>query len=772
MYKYPITIKLLSETIFGNGQSKNGIVNTDVLLDEEGFPYYLGKSFKGCLKKSMNTILKPFYSNNKCKFDEIVDKLFGSTKKGDTNEQNEGILKFTNFYLDKQIVDIFNEYKLKPAPNNDLILSSLTDIRFGIKMGDNGVSESKSLRASRVLKKGLVFNGAILCSTKLENLELDILENGVKSLKNLGISKSRGKGLVQVRIGDVIKEDSKSINVMETDFNYLLYEIDLRQPIKIGDSQSQYDYEQTKSYISGSIVRGAVLGKYLKSKNIESNIADKNIGFRDLLKKVSFYDAYPIYNGHYSFPTPNIFTTTKDIDKEENKKAYKKNEEFSTVFDVQKVKNQPTVIKLKKGEFSYYENNVLYQFNIKKDYRFHHSQELEEENIFRYESISKGQKFYGIVDVSNIINTDLKKDIYNLLKEKEILYLGGSRTSGYGETKVLKIDKIKEFKELKEKLPYFQQDNDKNKFDIYFLSDSILRDEYHQIKPCFSEDYLDKNLGINISKKNINTEISPVILTGYNSTWKSYLPHVYGIEKGSVIRINLNDLENKINKNLIDEFIKDQKGDRKQEGLGRVIINPKFLNVDIIKYGETNKLCEYERENSFLPLDEELILYIKESRNKATIDKCIKNNTVKNLRDNEQSVDISNSQINNVIGIIDDSLLRKENFMDEFIDKIEKLKEITQNSERNNRNQSILDYRILSNKKLKDLLNLSEMDKKEIVKDILLNGLEQNDFNENIIDELITKNSQNKFKNEEIILKAARDILYYSLKSKGGENIG
>ncbi len=50
MYKYPITIELLSETILGNGQSKNGIVNTDVLLDEEGFPYYLGKSFKGCLK--------------------------------------------------------------------------------------------------------------------------------------------------------------------------------------------------------------------------------------------------------------------------------------------------------------------------------------------------------------------------------------------------------------------------------------------------------------------------------------------------------------------------------------------------------------------------------------------------------------------------------------------------------------------------------------------------------------------------------------------------
>lgn len=87
-----------------------------------------------------------------------------------------------------------------------------------------------------------------------------------KISKNLGINKSRGKGLVQVKIGDVIKEDSKSVDSVKGDFNYLLYEIDLKQPIKIGDSQSQYDYEQTKSYVSGSIVRGAVIGKYLKSK--------------------------------------------------------------------------------------------------------------------------------------------------------------------------------------------------------------------------------------------------------------------------------------------------------------------------------------------------------------------------------------------------------------------------------------------------------------------------------------------------------------------------
>ncbi|EPY2310999.1 RAMP superfamily CRISPR-associated protein [Clostridium sporogenes] len=770
MYKYPITIELLSETILGNGQSKNGIVNTDVLLDEEGFPYYLGKSFKGCLKKSMDTILKPFYTSNKSDFYGIVTKLFGSAKGSNTNEQNEGILKFTNFYLDKQIVDIFNEYNLKEGENKDLILSSLTDIRFGIKVGDNGVSESKSLRASRVLKKGLMFNGTILCSRKLEDTELKVLQNGVKSLKNLGINKSRGKGLVQVKIGDVIKEDSKSVDSVKGDFNYLLYEIDLKQPIKIGDSQSQYDYEQTKSYVSGSIVRGAVIGKYLKSKNINSDKIEKDVNFNNLLKRVRFYDAYPTCDGHYSFPTPNVFRTTKDIDKEEKKKSYKRNIDFSIVFDNEKIKEheeeQPTVIKLKKGEFSYYENNILYQFNVKKDYRFHHSQELEGENIFRYESISKGQKFYGIVDVSNIENEDLKKDIYNMLKEKQTLYLGGSRTSGYGETKVSKIERIKDFKKLKEKLPYFQQDTDKNKLNIYFLSDSILRNEYHQITPCFSEEYLNKNLEINISKKNINSEIYPVILTGYNSTWKSYLPHVYGIEKGSVIRVDLNNSKNQINKNSIDEFIKNQKGDRKQDGLGRLIINPKFLNVDIIKYEGTNKSCEYEHENSFLSLDKELIYYIKESRNKAIVDKCIKNNTVKNLK-NKKDKNISNSQINNIIGIIDDSLLSKEKPMDEFIYRIERLKEITQNGERNERNQSILDYSILSDKKLKDLLKLSREKKKKIVEFIISNGLEPSNLKDRFIKEI----QEDEFKNDEIILKAIRDILYYSLKSKGGENI-
>ncbi|MFD3157035.1 RAMP superfamily CRISPR-associated protein [Haloimpatiens sp. FM7330] len=777
MYKYPITIELLSETIFGNGQSQNGIVNTDVLLDEEGFPYYLGKTFKGCLKESINTILKPYYSKNKGDFNEVVDRLFGSNNKTD-NIENEGILKFTNFYLDKEISDIFSSYEVKEkekSEKKDLILPSLSDIRFGIKMGDNGVSESKSLRASRVLKKGLVFNGFVLSLNQLEGLQLTLLKKGIKSLKNLGINKSRGKGLVNVKIGEIVEINSEKGGNINHNFDYLLYEVDLKQPVKIGDSQSQYDYEQTKSYISGSIVRGAIIGKYLN----KPQDTKKEDDFNHLLKKVYFYDAYPVYeeenNKYYSFPTPNIFRITKDRDKEDES-LYKSNE-FINVFDNKKVDDKPTVIKLKKGDFSYYKQNTLFQFNVKKDYRFHHSNHTKKENIFRYESISKGQKFYGVVDVSRI-DKSLKKEIYNLLKRGEILYLGGSRTSGYGASEVSEIETIKDFSELKQKLQYIKSNVSKDKIDIYFLSDSILRDENHQITSSFSYKYLNKNLNLKLNKedinneKNINMEINPVILTGYNSTWRSCVPHVYGIEKGSVIRINLDKTKNKINEKVIEDFIKHQKGDRKQDGLGRVIINPKFLNPKNIEYKGTNNPHKYGRENSFYTLSNKLIPYIEECKNKIIIDKCIKNNTVSTLLGSKLE-SISKSQINNIVDAIDRSLLSEENNpMDEFKKEVERLKKTTQNSERNKRNSDILNSEILSNETLKSLLNLSDEKIYEIAKNILYKGLENVKSKESIIEEIMKQDSKSNFRKERIILNAVRDIFYYSTKTKEGEDVG
>lgn len=772
MYKYPITIELLSETIFGNGQSKNGIVNTDILLDEEGFPYYLGKTFKGCLKKSIDTILKPFYEKkDKDKFSKTIENLFGYSKR---LEQREGKIKFTNFYLDKAITDIFSDYRngSNNSKREDLIISSLTDIRFSIKMGENGVTESKSLRASRVLKKGLVFNGCISTLDKLEEYELEILENGMKSLKNLGINKSRGKGVVDIKFSGNPHKDDKKIDYVNYDFDYILYEIYLNQPIKIGDSQSQYDYEQSKQYISGSIVRGAIINKYYKLKNEDRD-------FKDLLKKVYFYDCYPIYeNGkekYYSFPTPNIFRITKNTDKED-KDTYNKNEDFSIVFDNSNIsRNEPAVIKLKKGEFAYYKNKVLYQFNIKKDYRFHHSQKMQRENIFRYESISKGQKFYGIVDVSNV-NKNLKNEIYRFLNREEILYLGGSRTSGYGETEISYVKLIKDFDELRKEVEYMENSFDNDVINLYFLSDSILRDENHQVISCFSKEYLKKELEINIDKKDMEMEINPVILTGFNSKWKSYIPHVYGVEKGSVVKIDLNKDKHKVDENTINRFIKIQHGDRKQDGLGRMILNPKFLNCSKIKYLGTNRVCSYDREYSNFKFNIEFLNFIKQCRNGVILKNAIKMIVINKFMMNSASLelkDISKSKINNVISSIDRILFYDENPMKEFKKEIERLDTITQNKERNENNSKVLDYKLIGDITIRSLGKLGDEKLNEIVYDILLEGIDiYNPRKGKIIKEIIENDKNYEFVKEKILLNTIRDILYYSTQIKDGEDVG
>lgn len=738
MFRYPVTIELLSETIFGNGESKNGVVNTEILLDKNGLPYFMGKTFKGYLKNAINTILKPYYENRKYdKFGQIVNDLFGLYENSNDKKiynQKEGKIKFNNFHLDKDISKIF-----LGSINKGEILSALTDIRFAIKVND-GVSEENSLRASRVLKEGLVFTGYIECDEKLSDDEYKLLKEGICALKNLGINKSRGKGLVKVEIGNKEECEDRNIKLEDRDFSYIFYEIELKEPVKIGDSQSKSDYEESKLYITGSSIRGAVINRYLKYYKNE------NLNFMNLLKKVYFYDAYPIYSKqnekYFSFPTPNIFRISKERDKEEDKKYEK--EQYSLIFDTDDKHNDRRVVKLRKGAFSYYNDGKMYQFDIKKDYKIHHSQQLEKGNIFRYESISKGQKFYGIIDVSKL-DSELKKCIINLLVENSILYLGGSRTGGYGKTKLTAINTIRDFNELQRKLTYLQTDKcNRDNIDIYFLSDAILRDEEHQIISSFSEKYLKEMLNVDI-KSNVKHEITPVIVTGFNSKWQSNLPQVYGIEKGSALRI---EGSNELNKEDIFKFIKMQHGDRKQDGFGRVIINPKFFNIKEIEYVNFECLEDNEDYYSSNKVNKKLLQGIKEHIEKFSIDKYIKYYVL----DVEKDFNLTNSKINNIISIIDESLELGNSHFDKFKNEMLKLEEINQNEERNRSNAELLDNIFIKEYTLRKVIYLESNERKELVRNI------------------IPKEINTNYSADSILLNIIRNTFYYKQKqSKVGE---
>lgn len=719
MFKYPINIELLSETIFGNGEAKNGVVNTEVLLDNNGFPYFLGKTFKGNLRNVADEILKPYYKE---KANNAIKILFGDA-------ENEGCLKFTNFYLDKDIKEVFSNDK-------NIIMSCLTDIRYSIKINEQGVAEDKALRAARVLKKGLVFVGFIESEEELKDGEIEFIRCSLKALKHLGIHKSRGKGNVKVSLLECKNEKStETRNMPKNDFDYIFYEMNLKEPVKIGDSQAKYDYEESKLYITGASVRGAVVKKYDKNDN------DLN----SIIKKVRFYDAYPIFTEgskkYFSFPTPNVFRITKERDKSSSKE-YKK-EDFAMVFDNNLNANRVRKVKkLKKGAFSYCTENVLYQFNIKKKLRFHHSREKSKSNIFRYEAIEKNQEFYGIIDVSKITFDD-KKMLYKKVMESNILYLGGSRTGGYGKVEIRNLETIENFAKLNEKLGYFNTDKvDKNNMYIYFLSNAILRDENHQISSSFNREYLNKELNLNISEedyKNIECEIEPTISTGFNSTWQANLPQVYGIEAGSVIKLNKVEDSNDIN---IENFIKKQHGDRILDGFGRVILNPQFLEVKKIVYKGIGNKDEKETYYRSKKVAKEYINVLKTRLNEENTKLKIRNYLFKN----HNTLDLDNTQANNIVAKMDSILQTEGNYLNELEKYIAELKNTTENNSKNELNEKLLTQKIFCGYDFNSIYGIEKSGAKKV------------------LEKTIGKVENSPI--DKAFITLIRDSIYYSIKQK------
>ena len=373
---YQVNIELLSETIFGNGESKNGIVNNDVLIDKDGFPYLMGKTFKGNLRKSMIDMVNFGYENAT---DDVRNKLLGKSSE-ERVKTEEGNIRVSNFVLHKRIKEELEELKKEDR------IEVLTELRYATKHEDN-VAENKSLRVSRVLIPKIVFVGEIEVSNIINSTELIILEKATKSIKHLGMRRSRGKGAVSITFKKkkTANEESEFIDIN----NYLLYEIVLMEPAKVGNCNSNNIYEQTENYITGSAIRGAIVNKY-ENKSLEDSV------FSELIKKVKFYDMYPLRGEKYSFPTPTIFYTTKEA--KLNAKT-SKNGDIEYLEEEFRITNKAVDsyynLKLRDGKFSYYDETekILNQFNVKKEVRFHHSTLSKKENLFRYEALASGQNF-------------------------------------------------------------------------------------------------------------------------------------------------------------------------------------------------------------------------------------------------------------------------------------------------------------------------------------------------------------------------------------------
>ncbi|MBQ3657920.1 MAG: hypothetical protein II956_13960 [Bacteroidales bacterium] len=224
-------------------------------------------------------------------------------------------------------------------------------------------------------------------------------------------------------------------------------------------------------------------------------------------------------------------------------------------------------IKQCKNGFYEFDRLVAKKCDVKKNYAIksaydRHTRHSQDEQMFGYESLLKGTVFYFQVEFDdNRISSTLQEKIHNALKgEKRI---GRSRTAQFGLVTIAPAN----YDEIKSK-PI----KDNKIVTVYADSRLIFLDEYGL--PTFqpTEEQLEiKGCKILWDKCQIRTfQYAP-----WNSQRKAFDADRCGIEKGSVIVLSVEDEAEAQNNKWESKSI----GSYQNEGFGRVIYNPTFLDV-------------------------------------------------------------------------------------------------------------------------------------------------------------------------------------------------
>lgn len=336
---------------------------------------------------------------------------------------------------------------------------------------------------------------------------------------------------------------------------YVVFSIVNLEDVKMGTSGAQYDAEYALSYIAGSSIRGAYINKYMKKyklKDIEGKHKEK------LLKgQLKFLNAYLEVDKERTKPFPLCFYAEKD-----------KLKNFKDGVNVLNAFEQETKLMIRKES---YDRVKLHEFciyddeyegvKIKKSMNLHITTQKEKRNLFRYEALTKGQKFQGIIEAED---EEIAKECKEILKDS-IFYFGGSKGSGYGKCKITSV-KIEDYNpEIKD---FNVEDFDKGKIYILALSNIISIDEFGRNISYIDKDYLEDKLNIKDVKLN-KSIIETVAISGYNNKWMCRTPKIHGIKQGSVFEYTFKGkLDNEKTMKLMDEGI----GDRTEEGYGRILI--------------------------------------------------------------------------------------------------------------------------------------------------------------------------------------------------------
>jgi len=358
----------------------------------------------------------------------------------------------------------------------------------------------------------------------------------------------------------------------------IIYRIDLLEPTLVTALEGDPNEGKAFDYLPGSVLRGAVIGKYLR----HNNLRELDAAAADVRRL--FFDGTTRYlNGYLvnqqdkrTLPTPlswqcekgnenNIIDFAIETPTEGETKQWKGiGEPFCSLAESNEEVQKIRLFKPKR-------HLAVHTARTRRFGRAMPGEKIDPSKgdlqgaVYRYDALEAGQVFEAAI----ICNNDEDAKTLRLLLDGEVT-LGGSRSGGYGRArlKFVKMKMPENWREVEGRLNADVDNN--NKLIITLLSDTLLRDstgqfavDPHVVTHALSQ-YLDVSLDLECAF------LRGEVIGGFNRKWGLPLPQAWAVKMGSVfvyhtptsdIRIKLTNLE-------IAGI-----GERRAEGFGRVAVN-------------------------------------------------------------------------------------------------------------------------------------------------------------------------------------------------------
>ncbi|RIK82028.1 hypothetical protein DCC62_00915 [candidate division KSB1 bacterium] len=466
--------------------------------------------------------------------------------------------------------------------------------------------------------------------------------------------------------------------------NGLTYTLRLLEPVLANSLAGDANSARSLMFVPGGLVRGALIGAYLRDKNLSSgDTMDEE--FRRLFLtdvphdenneapptssngkferfKTRYLHAYPIAEDRRTLPAPLAWKVRKkDAAGDEITPTdlcnFAVRDPIEEDDDLEKEKGSWEKVKFEcfyqAGETAYSSEVPIY-FNLHTQRDAVYGRALEGRGaVYRYEALPAG------LQVQGAILTATKEDakyLETLLKQNsDSLVLGKARTAGYGRSKVEAVGDLSNWREART-WKRTTSDNEEEfddelpteveSFILTFLSEGLVRDDHGQftLDPLPA---LKKRLGVTLKHEpevplEKCCEVAPKIFRaveivgGFNRTWGLPLPQVPAIAAGSVFVLKA---EPEVKWEVLKQLEETGLGERRNEGFGRVKID--YYQPDTVKWTKAKAENETPKEVPLTKAAETAAAFMLKRLLQRDVDRKV----LKFVREKEVREEIPNSQL-------------------------------------------------------------------------------------------------------------------------------